>query len=66
MSGLSPIFTAHPRRTPSGIYLHEIVNRADSTGQRNKLGEFLNWHHIVERLSRPSVKAPLNSHQVVD
>ena len=38
---------------------------AVSTGQRNKLGEFLNRHHIVERLAGTSVEASLNPREVV-
>ena len=48
------------------VQLSEMIQRAGSTGQRNKFGEFLHRHHIVEGLAGSSVEAALNSHKVLD
>ncbi len=38
---------------------------AASTGQRNKLGEFLLGHHIAEGLAGSSAETSLNPHEVL-
>ena len=43
----------------------KLVNTADSTGERNELGELLRWCHELKCLARPAVQAPLDALQVL-
>jgi len=43
----------------------EMIREVTSTGQRNKLGEFFHGHYLVEGLAGSSVKAALNSREVL-
>ena len=38
--------------------------RADSSGERNELGELLQWCHVTECLARTAVEAPLKAGQI--
>jgi hypothetical protein len=38
---------------------------ADSRGERNELGELLQWCHVTKCLAWPTVEASLDSHQVL-
>ena len=43
-----------------------LFDKAVSRGERNKLGELLHGHHIVERLAGSSIETSLDSHEVFD
>ena len=46
-----------------------VVNQfklwADSRGERNELGELLQWCHVTKCLAGSTVEAPLDSRQVL-
>jgi len=50
------------------VEFHDLPNPfrpADSTGERNELGELLRWCHELKCLARPAVQAPLDALQVL-